>query len=387
MDSNYINMFTYGDATTPATWSNVPYCLSTTLEQFGYKVNRIDISLHNRPLLNIYRRIWTAIVRRYLAWRYNGERYAYTFDRTPLYCRLVEYEIKKAHKRYPNASYNIFLSFSCRNRYSKAPSILLCDWTFEHLIREQYGRKPNACEQRYIDLQNAAIKESDHVVSLFERSAQYITQSTGRKEVAFLGGNVVNIVGDNQPDKNDIEQKIAKHNILFIGGYRYRQAARQLVIAYDLLRQRYPDVKIDIVGQTESDLGISLPDNGAVRCYGYLDKADEQQRVLYYQLLREASLLVNHNPIWGGYSSTIEAMLFYTPIVVAPYEEFINEFGKSTSFAEYCNDFSMEALTQSICRSFDSENRRQASIDAHTAVEDYTWAAYVEKLMKLIKTK
>jgi glycosyltransferase involved in cell wall biosynthesis len=385
MIGGYINIFTNGDASTPATWSNVPYCLSTTLEQFGYKVNRIDISLQNRPLLNLYRRIWTAIVRRYMAWRYKGEQYAYTFDRTPLYCRLVEKEIKKANERYPDALCNIFLSFSCRNRYSKAPSILLCDWTFEHLIREQFGRTPNACEQRYIDLQNEAINGSDHVVSLFERSAQYIAQSTGRKEVAFLGGNVVNIVGDNQPDKSDIEHKIAKHNILFIGGYRYRQAAQQLVTAYDLLRQRYPDIKIDIVGQTESDLGVSLPDNGAVRCYGYLDKADEQQRTLYYRLLREASLLVNHNPVWGGYSSTIEAMLFYTPIVVAPYEEFVNEFGCDTSFAEYCNDFSVEALVQSICRSFDSETRRQASIDAHAAVEEYTWSAYVKKLEKLIK--
>ena len=274
MTSGYINIFTNGDASTPATWSNVPYCLSTTLEQFGYKVNRIDISLQNRPLLNLYRRIWTAIVRRYMAWRYKGEQYAYTFDRTPLYCRLVEKEIKKANERYPDALCNIFLSFSCRNRYSKAPSILLCDWTFEHLIREQFGRTPNACEQRYIDLQNEAINGSDHVVSLFERSAKYIAQSTGRKEVAFLGGNVVNIVGDNQPDKSDIEHKIAKHNILFIGGYRYRQAAQQLVTAYDLLRQRYPDIKIDIVGQTESDLGVSLPDDRSVRCYGYLDNAD-----------------------------------------------------------------------------------------------------------------
>jgi glycosyltransferase involved in cell wall biosynthesis len=320
-----------------------------------------------------------------MAWRYKGEQYAYTFDRTPLYCRLVEKEIKKANKRYPDALCNIFLSFSCRNRYSKAPSILLCDWTFEHLIREQFGRTPNACEQHYIDLQNEAINGSDHVVSLFEHSAQYIAQSTGRKDVTFLGGNVVNIVGDNQPDKSDIEHKIAKHNILFIGGYRYRQAAQQLVTAYNLLRQRYPDIKIDIVGQTESDLGVSLPDNGAVRCYGYLDKADEQQRTLYYRLLREASLLVNLNPVWGGYSSTIEAMLFYTPIVVAPYEEFVNEFGCDTSFAEYCNDFSVEALVQSICRSFDSETRRQASIDAHAAVEEYTWSAYVKKLEKLIK--
>ena len=385
MAGGSINIFTYGDATKPSTWSNVPYCLSRTLEQFGYTVNRIDISLQNRPLLNIYRRLWTAFMRRYMRLRHRGEQYAYTFDRTPLYCRLVEREIKRANDLYPDACCNLFLSYSCRNRYSSSPSILLCDWTFEHLIREQYHRNPNGCEQRYIDLQNEAIRGCDHVISLFEQSAQYIAERSGKKEVSFLGGNVVNIIGDNQPDEASVEQKASTHNILFIGGYRYREAARQLVEAYDALKQHYPDVKIDIVGQNASDLGIALPTSGAVRCHGYLDKADETQRALYYKLLREASLLVNHNPVWGGYSSTIEAMHFYTPTVVAPYDEFVGEFGHNASFAEFCNEFSVEALTSTIRRVFDSDARKQMCIDAHNAVDGYTWSAYVEKLVKLIE--
>ena len=380
-----INIFTYGDSTKPSTWSNVPYCLSTTLENFGYKINRIDISQNNHTLLNIYRRIWTIIVRRYMNLRYKGKQYAYTFDRSPLFCRLVERDIKKASSRYPNASCNPFLSFSCRNRYSQSPSILLSDWTFEHLIREQYKRMPNSYEQRYIELQNEAIKGSNHIVSLFEKSAQYITQTTGKKEVSYLGSNVVNIINNNTPTEDIIEKKLSSHNILFIGGYRYREAARQLVMAYTILKDEYPDIKINIVGQSASDLGIELPTSGAIQCHGYLDKADDQQRELYYQLLKESSLLVNHNPVWGGYSSTIEAMFFYTPIVVAPYDEFVNEFGKDASFAEYCHDFSVECLAESIRHIFDSQSRRQRSIDAHNAVKNYTWTAYVEKLIKLIE--
>ena len=78
-------------------------------------------------------------------------------------------------------------------------------------------------------------------------------------------------------------------------------------------------------------------------------------------------------------------MLFYTPIVIAPYEEFVNEFGSNTSYTEYCNDFTVKALSESIRRSFNSKKRKQASIDAHNAVKDHTWSAYVEKLEKLIK--
>ena len=380
-----INIFTYGDSTKPSTWSNVPYCLSTTLEQLGYTINRIDISLSNHSLLNFYSRIWTAVARRVMAIRHKNDKFAYTFDRTPLFCKLVDRKIKKANQQYPDAWCNIFLSFSCYNKYSDVPSIMLCDWTFEHLIQEQYGRKPYPCEQRYIDIQNDAIAKCTHVVSLFEKSSEYIAKRTSNKNVVFLGNNVVNIVGDNRPNESTIKTKATSHNILFIGGYRYRQAAQQLVSAYNSIRQFYPDAKIDIIGQSEFDLGLTDNKHDGIRCHSYLDKADEKQRELYYKLINEASVLVNHNPVWGGYSSTIEAMMFYTPIVVAPYVEIVNEFGLDTPFISYCHQFTPDALVDAIRQVFDSSNRNIMSIEAHKAVEHYTWDSYTQKLIALIK--
>ena len=378
-----INLFTYGDSTKPATWSNVPYCLSSALQSMGYRINRIDISLSANRLLNICRRIWNAVARRVLGILHRGDKFAYTFDRTPLFCKEVEKRISAANRKYPNVCCNIFLSFSCYNRYSEAPSILLCDWTFEHLLREQYVREPYACERKYIQLQQEAINNCKYVVSLFEKSAQYIAERSSNPNIVHLGSNVINIIGENHPTEELSSTKSATHNILFVGGYRYREAAVQLVESFDALKHLYPDLKIDIVGQTVENLGISIPDG--VSCHGYLDKANPRQQETYYRLFKEASLFINHNPIWAGYSSMIEAMYFYTPVIVSPYAEFVGEFGEQITFGEYCSTFSREELAECIRKVFDSSDRQRMAIDAHNAVKDYTWQSFVEKLVKLIE--
>ena len=61
------------------------------------------------------------------------------------------------------------------------------------------------------------------------------------------------------------------------------------------------------------------------------------EREKYYNLLKSARVLINPASKWGGYSSTIEAMYYGCPIIVSPYDDFIEEFGKLIPFGYYLN--------------------------------------------------
>ena len=74
-----------------------------------------------------------------------------------------------------------------------------------------------------------------------------------------------------------------------------------------------------------------------IYCYGYLDKGKDEDRKTYYDLFRRAKIFINTTPKWGAFSATIEAMYFYTPVIVAPYNEFVKTFGGDIQFGAYCD--------------------------------------------------
>ena len=97
--------------------------------------------------------------------------------------------------------------------------------------------------------------------------------------------------------------------------------------------------------------------------------------------MQKASVFVNPTEKWAGYSSTIEAMYYYTPVVVSPYEEFVGEFGKQINFGVYNKVFSKESLATSILSIFNADNYDELCLNAHNRVKDYTWDNYVERLL------
>ena len=78
MRTKSIYIFTEGDSNELATWSNVPYFLSTTLEKKGYNVIRVDFSVWN-----LLKKIWNHTVSPLLDIFYPT--HAYQFERTWLY--------------------------------------------------------------------------------------------------------------------------------------------------------------------------------------------------------------------------------------------------------------------------------------------------------------
>lgn len=86
----------------------------------------------------------------------------------------------------------------------------------------------------------------------------------------------------------------------------------------------------------------------------------------------------------GGYSSLIEAMYFYTPVIVAPYKEFVAEFGEEIEFGVYNEEFSHQCLTNNILNIFQNKEYEKMCKAAHRRVENYTWSEFVNNILEIV---
>ncbi|WDF68963.1 hypothetical protein PQ465_00980 [Sphingobacterium oryzagri] len=368
-----INIFSFGDSKLPRTWSNVPYLLSKTLEEKGYKINRLDIN-PNRYLQYIYNRFIYPIT------KLRRKDNVYLYERTYINYLLTYLRIYIFNKRYSNADLNITTNFSFYNRFSEKPNILLCDWDLNIGIRDFLSRDPYPMELKAIQRQKNVIEKSDLVISLFPKAAQKMRKTYENQHIYHLGTNVINSLYEGQLNEEEIiAKKKQSFEFLFVGSKNYIQGAKLLVEAASLLTAVYPDIRVNIVGISEDDFPLKY---NFVKLYGYLDKNDRSDRAVYYDLMLKARIFINPTKTWGGYSSTIEAMYFYNPIIISPYGEFTEEFGDEISFGKYCHDFSVEYLVGCIRDIVDSDSYLTMCSNAHSVVENYTWDNYVDKILE-----
>lgn len=391
-----ILFFCNGDANNANVWSNVPYCFSHALENKGIIVHRIDYSMN--PL---FVKFYDLILRRTLeALTLRKLRLPY-LRTTRLFKYFAERKIKVAIEQYPKADLCLFMGYGFYNKWNKIPSLLFSDWTTEMDIQKK--RKPNFLEQRIIRQEQKAINNADYVVSLFPVCSEEMKKKYPQANIHFLGGNVINDVsgirlkrreerGERREEKtskeifveNLIEKKAKSKKLLFIGRKTtYLEAAKKLIEAYNLLKEeeQYRELELDIVGCAASDFD-SLPEG--VTCYGFLNKSEEKDQKTYYDLLLNAKVLVNANPKWGAFSSTVEAMFYYTPVIVSPYQDFVKNFGEKIDFGIYNQQFMAESISNDIKSVINSDNFKEMCTFAHEKVKSYTWENYVELVFELL---
>ena len=186
-------------------------------------------------------------------------------------------------------------------------------------------------------------------------------------------------------DKNQIVlNKYRSQILLFIGREGYLEGARMLVQCFQELKKQYPKLELHIIGLTKNNFTF-LPDN--VYCYGYLDKSDDKDRACYYDLLLKAKVLINPTPVWAGYSSSVEAMYFYTPVVVSYYQSFVETFGEDISFGFYLKENKSLVLSELIMSILDQEESMYIHLcdAAHNAVKSFTWDSFVDKFLEKIE--
>ena len=369
-----IIVFSCGNSNDISTWSNVPYLFTKTLEEKGYKINRVDIS-PNKTLNRLFNTTSFYLFRKILKLNACPE-----FHRTFLH-RIITYQkIKKATKQYPDALFNLFLSFAFYNKFSEKPSVLWCDWT-DRVVIERLGREPKFYEKASLRHEDNVMKSADKVYTMFPDCKKHLEELYGR-EILYLNQNVINTVFDGEFNIEDnIKTRENSNKILFIGNHRYLGAAQKLVAAYKELKKENSTLELHLIGLTRNE--IKCNDNG-IFCYGYLRKNIESEKDTYYRLIQDCRVFVNPAEQWGGYSSSVEAMFYGSPIIVAPYKDFVTEFGEDIDFGYYTkgND-----LTDNIRQCFQApkDAYRNFCLNAHNHVKDYTWSNYVDKFLQSLK--
>jgi glycosyltransferase involved in cell wall biosynthesis len=355
-----------GDPRLISTWSNVPFFLVQNLENQGIKVNTVNVG-KTSITDKILKRVCDALLKKVYKEPF------YNFGRTRLYYEIARYKIKKAIKHYPNADLFIFTTFSLTaHGLSAKPTVLFCDWTIRYHIKHFLNREPTRLEQQAIAAQDKVIESADQVFVLFPGVAEEMKQTYKNANIHYNGNVINNLLPS---DASSIAIKHGGANLLFIGKKTYLNGARSLISTFSKLKLSYPSLKLDIIGIDPSDLD-NLPEG--VICHGYLDKGKEQDKDTYYKLLTEARMFINPTPKWGAFSASLEAMYFYTPVIVSPYTEFVKTFGAEISFGKYSDEASLSAAISEI---LDNPDYNSLCLNAYEAAKEHTWDGYVRRLL------
>ncbi len=368
-----VTVFSDGDASLLSTWSNVPYFFTQTLIDKGIKVNRIDISSSSKYLKSFFNRFIFPII-----FRINRDT-NYNYFRSLIHFLEVKWKIYKAIKKYKDSDLFISLTFSFSAvGLTNKPVVLFGDWTYEHFFEYFRNREPDRFERTSIGRENKQINRASFALPLFPKIGDKMKFRYPQANIHYLG-NVINACIE--PSKEIIEKKVKSKCILFIGTLKYREGAKQLIEACNLL-EKGDDVEVHIIGMKESNFDVNLGDN--IKCYGYLNKSIPNEKEIYYELLGNAKLIVNTTPQWGAFSSMIEAMYFYTPVITTPYPEFVETFGENITFGYYFDNEPIDVLANSIEKIFDNSNYKELSSESHRVVKDFTWNNYIDKMLKVI---
>lgn len=375
-----ITIFSIGDSRKVSTWSGIPYFLSTQIEQKGIKINRIDISpnryiqwLYNHTITKIYKLLHPKTEHDYFTSTFN--------------CILMTLKLSVFQFIHRKADFDLVLSYSVYILFRRKKVCLLSDWTLKQYIINQKHRPLYSEEHRYANYQKKCLKRCNTIISLFPKSATEISRDINQ-EVFHLGTNVVNNCCNTEITHSIINPKWENKKLLFIGRPSYAIGANFLLEAFERIKHKHPTAELHFIGITAEHLGIKQEKEN-IYFYGYLKRENKEQKDLYYDLLIKSTIFVNPTQEWGGYSSVIEAMYFYTPIIVAPFNEFVNEFGKNIEFGSYIDSYSIEKLSNIIdsLLNLSFESYYQKALNAHKNVKNHTWEYFTDCLLEKISIK
>jgi glycosyltransferase involved in cell wall biosynthesis len=303
------------------------------------------------------------------------------YSRSLVHFANVKHRIKKALKSHPHADANIFLTFSHSSvGLSRAPAVQICDWTYEYYFKHFEGRKPDLLERRSVRREDNLIEHSDLVIPLFPGVAEHMRRRYSNRNICYLG-NAANSLCEPLEQGLALDKKSGSDALLFVGNRNYLEGARCLIAAFELLRKEHRELSLHLVGLDPGDFA-GLPEG--VICHGYLDKGVASDRELYYSLLQSARILINTTPKWAAFSSTLEAMHHYTPVIVSPYAEFVRMFGSDIQFGRYCAEGKPEALSQAIRATLADPCYLSLCVAANHAASVHTWSAFVDGLLELV---
>jgi glycosyltransferase involved in cell wall biosynthesis len=196
----------------------------------------------------------------------------------------------------------------------------------------------------------------------------------------FLG-NTINLPVELSPQPSIIGNKYEKNIYLFIGTKKYIKSALQLANAIiELNKTTSGKVVGHFIGISSKDFPFENPD---IICHGYLSKSNPEQFQLYISLLESSKFIVNTTNGWAGINSLVEAMFFYTPVIVSTFEEFVDHFGQQIDFGFYCESSLFSTILESYRISYDEYFK--LCENSHNRVRCWNWLSFTQKLILEIK--
>lgn len=355
-------LFSHGSAYDASSWSNIPYLMRESLEKSGVEV----ISINQKPS-----RLLKALVQ-YL---YNATKY-YDYRHVPLVKWWNNTKIKRAVKKHSNADFCIILNYNYYNKFNDIPTLLFHDWNLE-MIMKMDNHYPSKREEQNMIYQNDIISKSNLILTIFSESQKFLKNRFPDKKIYKIDRNVINLLDKNVFDlDNIIRNKYESDYVLFIGRDHYQEGLNQII---EVIKGFNGKLKLKVIG-------IRGKDTELIKYYGWLKKDHEEQNKIFYDLIRNAKICVNTTKGWAGYSSIIEAMYYGTPIIVYPFTQFKEEFGKSLNFGFY-SDGEKDDLSSKIeiINSLDYNDYHKMAFNAHDLVKDYTWDNYIGELIKIME--
>jgi glycosyltransferase involved in cell wall biosynthesis len=368
-----ITVFSVGDSNSLKTWSNVPYFFTKNLELKGYKVNRVNIK-ENKTLFNLYK--YTAFAFLKLIYRNSN----HTYFRTKLNYNLTNKKIAKALEIYSNTDASVFLSFSFSAPESfKKKVISFGDWTYAYYIANFLGREPKWFEKNCLAREKKHIEKADLVLGLFPLSSAFIKKNYTNANVHYLG----NVINSNSELNKEVILKTKQNSkkLLSIGNQKYVSGALELIETFKKLKSEHSELELHFIGLNANETGIKAD---GIYYHGYLNKSVVSENELYYKLLSEALVIINSTKDWGGFSSTTEAMYFYTPVITTPYDEFTETYGSIIDFGYFIDQ--NNTLSNCIKRMLKNSKDEQLKLmnAAHDKVKDFTWSNYIKRIFELL---
>lgn len=361
-------------------WSNIPFLFTQALEEKGIKVNRVS-TFFNR---NWRRCLWNPFILPIFNRLFKG--HCYTFEMLPMYRYFIQRRIRKAVKKHPHADLNLYCSYDYIDFHSNIPNVLFSDWTIEYIIRHRLKRQPFRMEKPLMAINRHNIERADTVFGLFPDIADTMSYIYN-KPFHTIEGNVINNAYTGHFNETDIiSRKKDSKILLFIGKKHYLQGALLLAEAFSAFKQTHPTAELHFIGLKRKDLQNKL--SPGIFCHGYLDKSRPKEHKLYYDLLLNAKCLINPTSLWAGYSSMVEAMYFYTPIITTPYASFSHTFGQSINFGLYLSgEADVNALIESLENLTDLHPDAYASLcrNVHDAVKNFTWRHYTDRFIQQLE--
>lgn len=368
-----ILVFTYGDSNNPSTWSNVPYMFTKTLEKKGYNVIRVDMST-KRTIFSLGYTLLIKIIK---------PSTTYYYVRSKINRNFVEKKIKKAVEKYDDIV-DLYISISfdfSPSKYTKKKVLLISDWPIEYALENRYNRKPDWLEIGDIERHRTVIEEATYRVSLFQDVSDYMNKRFKSKTL-YLGA----LINGFKP-VDEFKRMDNRNKITFIGKKSYHTSAQKLIFAFEKLDKKMVDEKnleLHIIGMNKHD--FKNIKNKKIYFHDYLDKGIKEQCEKYYRILKETIVVVNTTEKWAGMSSILESMYYYRPIITSKYDEYVKTFGDNINFGYYCknDENELKKYVEKIL-TLKSNEYEKFSINAHNVVKEYSYDAYIDKIVDLVK--